>query len=82
MRRYFASYGLHTGALSAGHNILQISGTTTDVARALDAQLETVRLSNGTLAARLASRATVPHALRMTCWPLVASTQPKNPRPV
>jgi len=50
-------------SLSAGHDILRVTGTTTDIARAFDAPLETVRLSDGALDAHFTSSASLPHAL-------------------
>lgn len=60
---YLRAYGLHVGALSKGRNILHASGTTTDIARAFDAKIVTVREVNGSLAAQLTSTATIPPAL-------------------
>jgi subtilase family serine protease len=63
LRSYFARYGLRVGALSAGRNVLHISGTTTDIARAFDASIETVRISGDTLDAHFTSRASLPQAI-------------------
>jgi subtilase family serine protease len=63
LRAYFKGYGLRATSLSAGHDILRIAGTTTDIARAFDAPLETVRLSDGSLNAHFTSSASLPHAL-------------------
>jgi subtilase family serine protease len=63
LRTYFSGYGLHVTSLSAGHDILRVTGTTTDIARAFDAPLETVRLSDGALDAHFTSSASLPHAL-------------------
>jgi subtilase family serine protease len=63
LRSYFAGYGLRVGTLSAGHDILRVTGSTTDIARAFDAPLETVRLSDGALDAHFTSSASLPHAL-------------------
>jgi subtilase family serine protease len=63
LRAYFKGYGLRVTSLSAGHDILHVTGTTTDIARAFDAPLETVRLSDGALDAHFTSSASLPHAL-------------------
>jgi subtilase family serine protease len=63
VRSYLKSNGLSVGALSKGRNILKVSGTTTQIARAMDAPIETVRLSGGALVARLTSPATLPASL-------------------
>ena len=63
LRAYFTGYGLRVSSLSAGHDILHVTGTTTDIARAFDAPLETVRVSGGTLDAHFTSNASLPHAL-------------------
>jgi subtilase family serine protease len=63
VRAYFESYGLRVGDLSAGRNVLHIAGTTTQIARAFDAAVDTVRLSGGVLDAHFASAATLPHAI-------------------
>ena len=63
LRAYFTGYGLRVASLSAGHNILHVTGTTTDIARAFDAPLETVRMSDGALDAHFTTSASLPHAL-------------------
>ncbi|HVB51294.1 MAG TPA: S53 family peptidase [Acidimicrobiales bacterium] len=63
VRSYLQSSGLQVGALSKGHNILHVSGTTTRIARAMDAPIQTVRQSDGALVARLKSSATFPSSL-------------------
>ncbi|MGA7835064.1 MAG: protease pro-enzyme activation domain-containing protein [Acidimicrobiales bacterium] len=63
VEQYFASYGFRIGALSAGHNILHVTGTTSDIAHAFDASVETVRLSNGALDAHFTADATLPGTL-------------------
>jgi subtilase family serine protease len=60
---YLEGYGLHVGALSAGHVILQASGSSSDVAHAFDAPIATVRMSGGTLAAQFESKATLPASI-------------------
>ncbi len=60
---YFTSYGFRIGALSAGHNILHVTGTTSEIARAFDASVETVRLSNGAFDAHFTADATLPSSL-------------------
>ena len=60
VRDYFEGFGLHVGALSRGRLVLHLKGTTTDIANAFGAGVETVRRSNGVLAAQLATKGTVP----------------------
>ncbi|MGB8195516.1 MAG: protease pro-enzyme activation domain-containing protein [Acidimicrobiales bacterium] len=60
VRDYFAGFGLHVGNLSASRLLLRVRGTTTQIARAFSASVETVRRSNGVLAAQLATKGTVP----------------------
>lgn len=60
---YFAGYGLRVGALSKGRNVLHVSGTTTAIARAFDAPVETIRLSDGTLDAHFVTPGTLPASL-------------------
>jgi subtilase family serine protease len=63
VREYFASFGLDVGSLSRGRLVLHVKGTTTEIARAFAARVETVRRSNGVLAAQLATDGTVPAAV-------------------
>ncbi len=63
VERFFSSYGFHVGALSAGRDILHVTGTTREIARAFDAPVETVRLSSGALDAHFTSDASLPSSL-------------------
>jgi subtilase family serine protease len=63
VRDFLSSYGLRVGALSKGHNILHVSGTTRAIGHAFDAPIETVRRSDGTLVAHLTATASLPHSL-------------------
>jgi subtilase family serine protease len=63
VRQYLSSNGLTVGALSKGRNILHVRGTTTDIASAVDAHVQTVRQSDGTLVAHLTASATFPASL-------------------
>ena len=63
VRQYFAGYGLRVGALSAGRIVLHVSGSTTDIARAFDAPVVTVRRGDGVLVPQLRAPATVPVSL-------------------
>jgi subtilase family serine protease len=60
---YFSTFGLRVGTLSTGRNILRVAGTTTQIAHAFDAPVDTVRLSTGVLDAHFTSNASLPHAL-------------------
>jgi kumamolisin len=63
VRNFLTSYGLHVGALSKGRNILRASGTTSAIAHAFGAPVETVRRADGTLVAHFGATASLPHAL-------------------
>lgn len=63
VRAYLRGYGLHVGALSAGHDVLHVRGTTTAIARAFDAPVEVIRLRDGTLDAHFTAPGTLPSAL-------------------
>ena len=60
LRSYLSAFGLHPGALSAGRVVLRVRGTTTDIARAFDTRVVTVRRANGQLAAQFRGAATLP----------------------
>src|SRR5665213_1110726 len=63
VRDYFDGFGLHVGGLSRGHLVLHVKGSTTDIARAFAAGVETIRRSNGVLAAQLDAKGTVPSGI-------------------
>ena len=63
VRSYLSGYGLGVGGLSKGHVLLHVKGLTTDIARAFDASVETVRTSDGVLAAQFTAKATIPSSL-------------------
>ena len=63
VREYFARYGLSVGALSTSHVLLHVSGSSTNIEKAFDTSIETVKLASGTLSAQFSSTATLPHAL-------------------
>jgi subtilase family serine protease len=60
VRSYFRGFGLEPGALSKGRLVLRVKGTTTQIAHAFAAPVETVRRSNGALAAQLATNGSLP----------------------
>jgi subtilase family serine protease len=60
VREYFEGFGLDVGSLSKGRLVLHVTGTTTQIAHAFTATVDTVRRSNGVLAAQLATEGTVP----------------------
>ena len=62
LRDYLTSYGLNVGTLSEGRVVLHVRGTTTDIARAFDTSLATVRRPDGVLAAQFKFPATLPEA--------------------
>ncbi len=63
VKSYLRDYGLRVGALSAGRNVLRVTGTTHEIADAFDAPVETLRLSDGALNAHFTSAASLPRAL-------------------
>ena len=63
VRDYFQGYGLRVGDLSRGRLVLHVTGTTTDIAKAFAAPVETLRRSNGEFAAQLSSKGTVPSSV-------------------
>ena len=63
VRSYLSGYGLHVGALSKGRLVLRVTGTTTNIAHAFAARVETVRRANGVLAAQFATTGTLPGPL-------------------
>ena len=60
VRSYFRGFGLRASGLSKGRLVLHVRGTTSQIAHAFDARVETLRRSNGELAAQLATKGTVP----------------------
>jgi subtilase family serine protease len=60
---YLRGYGLRVGSLSTGRLVLHVTGTTTNIAHAFSARVETVRRADGVLAAQLATKGTLPGAL-------------------
>jgi kumamolisin len=60
VRDYFEGFGLHVGSLSRGRLVLHVKGTTTEIAHAFAARVDTLRRSNGDLVAQLATKGTVP----------------------
>jgi subtilase family serine protease len=60
---YFDRFGLHVGALSRGRLVLHVKGTTSEIANAFAASVETLRRSNGVLAAQLTTKGTVPSSI-------------------
>ncbi len=63
VRSYLLGYGLHVGSLSTGRLVLHVTGTTTQIAHAFSARVETVRGTDGVIAAQLATNGTFPSAL-------------------
>src|ERR1017187_1379802 len=60
VRTYLSSYGLHVGSLSKGRIVLHVRGLTTNIARAFDSSVATVRLRGGQLAAQFVTKAPLP----------------------
>ena len=81
VRAYLSGFSLHVGALSKGHTILHVSGSTNDVARALSAPVATVRLRSGQLTAHLTTSATLPAAIARDVTTIVGLSSLVTPRP-
>lgn len=60
---FLRGFGLRAGRLSKGRLVLHVSGTTTEIAHALAARVETVRRSDGVLTAQLATKGTMPTSI-------------------
>jgi subtilase family serine protease len=60
VRSYLSKFGLKVGALSKGHILLHVTGSTSNIARAFATPVETVRVSGGSLAAQFSTAATLP----------------------
>jgi subtilase family serine protease len=63
VRSYLQGYGLDVGSLSTGRLVLRVTGTTTNIAHAFSARVETVKRADGVLAAQLATKGTLPGPL-------------------
>jgi subtilase family serine protease len=63
VRSYLESFGLHVRLVTTSRTLLEMSGRTTDIARAFDTPVETVKLADGTLSAQFARSATLPAAI-------------------
>ena len=63
VRDYFAGFGLKVGSLSTSGLLLRVRGSTTQIGRAFDARVVTVRRSSGALAAQLATKGSVPSGI-------------------
>jgi len=64
VRSYLESFGLHVRLVTTSRTLLEMSGRTTDIARAFDTPVETVHLTDGTLRAQFAHAATLPASWR------------------
>ena len=60
---YLRGYGLRVDSVATSDLLMHVSGTTTDIARAFDAPVDTVRLADGSLVAQFTAHATLPAAL-------------------
>ncbi len=60
VRHYLRGYGLRVRELNSAHSLLEMSGSTSDIARAFATPVETVRMSDGSLRAQFARSATLP----------------------
>ena len=80
VRNYLVSYGLKVGALSKGHNILRVTGTSSTIARAFNAPVETIRLSDGSLHIHFTVAASLPQALAkdVTAVAGLSTVQPES----
>lgn len=60
---YLARYHVRPRLLTTGHTILEMSGRTSDIARAFATPVETVHLASGLVRAQFASAATLPASI-------------------
>jgi subtilase family serine protease len=63
LRTYFSSFGMSDTTLSAGRDILHVRGTTSEIERAFDAPVVSVRLSSGSLSAHFTSSGSLPSSI-------------------
>jgi len=63
VRSYLTSFGLRVRLLNTGRTLLEMSGRTTQIARAFATPVETVHLASGSLSAQFARAATLPAAI-------------------
>lgn len=63
VRSYLKGFSLHVRLVTTSRTLLEMSGRTTDVARAFETPVETVRLADGTLRAQFARAATLPASI-------------------
>ena len=82
VRTYLTRFGLHVRLVNAGRTILEMSGRTTDIARAFATPVETVHLSDGSLRAQFAHSATLPSSIarEVTSITGLSSVIPMTPR--
>ena len=59
-RSYLETFGLHVGAISTGHVLFHVSGSTTQMANAFHAALVTLRRPNNSVGVQLKQSATLP----------------------
>ncbi len=60
---YLEGFGLRVRLVTTSRTLLEMSGSTTDIAHAFDTPVETVRLTNGSLRAQFARAATLPASI-------------------
>ena len=63
VRSYLEGFGLHVRLITTSRTLLEMSGRTTDIARAFDTPVETIHLADGTLRAQFARAATLPASI-------------------
>lgn len=80
VRTYLKRYGLRVGALSKGHNILRVTGTSATISRAFDAPVETIRLIDGSLHPHFTTPASLPRwmAKDVTAVAGLSTVQPET----
>lgn len=78
--QYFKGFDLRATGLSKGHIILHVDGATTDVARALNASLVTVRRSDGVLATQLTTQASIPSSVANDVTSIVGISSVVSPQ--
>jgi subtilase family serine protease len=81
VRHYLENYGLHVRLLNAGRTLLEMSGRTSEIARAFATPVQTVHLTNGTLRARFARSATLPASIAHDVTAVVGLSSVVSPTP-
>ena len=80
VRSYLTSFGLRVRLLNTGRTLLEMSGRTTQIARAFATPVETVHLASGSSIAQFARAATLPASLAHDVTAVVGLSSVTTPR--